>query len=194
MNFDDKSGLRRQLSFLLRAGLVVRYHTRPTHIVDTVGRHSYMVAWMCYFLTNGKPSGRLIMAALQHDTPEAVTGDLPSPVTRRFGKRAMKALEHRVLLRMGFPSYDLRLTKLERLLLKAADTLEGLLFTTHEVRGLGNTRLATVMMRYHKYAITVADQITELDIAIGERTRLLINLCGAVMDAQTLEDEEDVCL
>lgn len=184
--------LRRQMSMLLRAGLVTRYHTRTTHVQDTVGRHSFMVTWLCYILSNGKPSRNLLLAALQHDVPEAVTGDVPSPVTRLLGKHAIKRLEDQVLHRMELKKIKLR--PLEQLILKAADALDGLMFTTQEVRGFGNARLTMVKNRYEQYLRTHAAAIEELDRGTAALVRDLMDLCGAMFDVQTTEDEENVCL
>ena len=185
------STLRNQVGLLLRASLVERYHNRTTLKTDTVGRHSFMVAWFCWFLYDEHPRSELILAALQHDVAEGVIGDIPAPVTRAVGRELVDKLEAQVLERFALPDYAAALSPVETLVLKLADRLDGLLYSTLEVRGLGNRALHTVMERYAEYATLAAVALPDPYKARGLE---LVHACGAVMDNLNIGDEEDVGL
>lgn len=189
MTSDEYVAVRRQLGLILRASLIKRYHNRASLGGDTVGRHSFGVAWLCWFLTNGNPSALLLLAAMQHDIAEACVGDIPAPVLRAGARASVVALEAQVLARFDMPDYEAMLPEDERRLLKMADRLEGLLYSGFEVRGLGNRALSTVHLRYHEYCLKQVELLPEQYRA---RALCLIELCGAVMDNLNLEDEEDV--
>lgn len=112
----------------LEAGRVVRYHAVPTVGTQTVGLHSWGVAIILLYLTEGNVRAELLQAAILHDAPEIHTGDIPFTVKRDSAtiKKALQELEdeaHRNVV-LPFP----QLQPSEEALLKVADTLEGLLW------------------------------------------------------------------
>lgn len=136
-----------------------RYHNRVLIQEDTVGCHSNRVAWFCMMLIGNRLcTTDLLMAAVTHDIPEAVTGDIPSPVKKYSGDSG-KGLEKHVYEVFGIVNYEARLSKEERVVLKLADALDGFLFTSHEYKGLGNKRIIGAYQKYDEY---VLERIAEL--------------------------------
>ena len=120
----------------LEAGRVARYHAAPTVAPQSVGLHSYGVAVLCLHLCGGYPSAELLQAALLHDAPEIITGDVPYTTKRNSPtiKHELEQLEERVY------NYDVlpfpKLTEAEVATLKLADTLDGLIWCRKtETRG-----------------------------------------------------------
>lgn len=181
---EDALQLKRQLQLLVRAGWVRRYHNKTVVQVDTVGRHSYLVAWLCWFLTDGRASAALLMAAMAHDVPEAVVSDLSAPV-KRLLPGVLDALEAQVMARLGFPAFDTYLSDEERYVLKLADKLEGALYCANEVHGLGNRHLAATLERFVSY-------LHAQGCREGERANQLLD---AILQLYTHpEDLEEFCL
>lgn len=121
------------LELVSRAFSITRFHARDTLEKNTVAAHSFGVAWFCWMLMSGEASAALIMHALAHDLPEAITGDIPSPVKRLPGVgEKMAAMEAAALVeaRIFLPE----LTHEETRTLKIADCLDGLLFCALEAR------------------------------------------------------------
>lgn len=112
----------------LEAGRVARYHAAPSVQPQTVGLHSYGVAIILLYLTEGTASAALLQAALLHDAPEIFTGDVPFTAKRRSRNLEVELLEleeqaHNHIV-LPFPN----LQPSEVALLKLADTLEGLIW------------------------------------------------------------------
>lgn len=182
---------RRQIGLLFRASLVRRYHNRSMVGVDTVGRHSFMVIWFCWYICNKDPSLALILAAAQHDVPEGVMGDIPSPVTDHLDRHRIRVLEESVLSKFLLPDFTFKLSELELYILKAADRLEGLLYSTYEVRGLGNRMLHQVMKRYDEFVTHSAEMLPE---PFAGRVMDLKRACSSILDQVNIEDEEEIGL
>lgn len=182
----------RVLQFLMRAGLVRRYHNRTTILDDTVGRHTFGVLWLVWLLADKMPRATLLLAALKHDVSEAVASDVSSPVKRIPEVRDVLAkIERRVEEAFGIPPYEEALSSHEAQILMVADKLEGMLFCAHEVKGLGNKRLTGV---YHRYQEYVKEQIASghLEPWLAKRAD---QIRYAINEAYLItEDEEDVCL
>ena len=139
--------MKEQIRFVLKGGEVLRYHTIRTLQQDSVGYHSFGVAWFVWFL---RPESRtmLIMAALAHDLAEHKTGDLPAPTKRELGiGPQFAALEEGILRHIGL---HFELDKEEERILKLADCAQGALFCTRE-RSLGNRGVDVVWARYIEY-------------------------------------------
>ena len=142
----------RQLCLVLRGGATRRFHSIPMLTQQTVADHSANVAWLCALLNQGTLRAELLLAALQHDLPEADVGDLPSPAKRRLSaemRAALAKLERGVLARHDHTDYVAALFKQELRTLKVADVLEGLLRCAHEAQ-LGNSHIAVVAARYRR--------------------------------------------
>ena len=134
-------------------GFVKRYHTQHTIHQQTVGHHSFNVAWICEFITAGAASRNLLMAALQHDIAEFHVGDVPAPTKRRVTevKELFDAIENEVLIEHGHPDYVSMLTDEEKAILKVADCLEGMLFCLRELK-MGNLHAETAYHNFQNYA------------------------------------------
>lgn len=155
-----------------QAGRVSRLHTVPHLQHYNNGQHCYMVTVIVYELAKANDLSsdttmRLMQAALAHDAPEAITGDIPAPIKRESGelKRALDFLEEEWFvancpddwldsLANKFPERDYAL-------LKAADSIELLMFCVEE-RALGNTNIAGVYGRALEYVLQSIDDFPKL--------------------------------
>lgn len=137
-----------QLAFVRRGGAVRRYHTHYVHHRETVAEHSWGVAMLCTVLSGGSPRAELLMAALAHDLPEGVVGDIPAPSKRLCGD-AIYDREHRLLEEAGL-AFDL--TDEEARILKLADILDGMTFCCAELER-GNRGVAEIFQTYAGYAL-----------------------------------------
>lgn len=146
------------IEFVYGGGAVERYHTMQIIVPNSVARHSFGVAWLCYILTEGAASTRLIMAALAHDLPEQITGDIPAPTKRAMRiYDSMKEYEESILTAQGV---NFQLSVDERRVLKLADCLDGMMFCIQELR-MGNKNARVVYGRYLSY-------IKEMNISLAE--------------------------
>lgn len=147
----EQQALINKIEFIRKGGLTQRYHTKNTLKENTVGHHSFGVAWLCAMLVEGQPSANLLLAALAHDLAEQVTGDISSPTKRKFPIIAemIQALESETLEQYGL-NYECQLTKDEQRILKMADCLDGALFCISELE-LGNHSIVDVYHRYCQY-------------------------------------------
>lgn len=137
----------------LEAGRVARYHAAPTVAPQSVGLHSYGVAVLCLHLCGGCTSAELLQAALLHDAPEIITGDVPYTTKRNSPtiKHELEQLEEQVY------NYDVlpfpKLTQAEVATLKLADTLDGLIWcrkteTRGPVLGRWNEAMDIALQKY----------------------------------------------
>lgn len=179
--------LSSQVGYALRGSLVSRYHNRTTIVQDTVGRHSTVVAWLCWALSDGAPSTALVMAAVTHDLPESVLSDISAPV-KHLLKGATDMLEDRVHEKLVLMDFGKMLSDNEAAVLKMADKLEGLLFSAHEVKGLGNRRMLGVMKKYDLYVNSLINEAME---PLKSRAREVLNAIYLYFDQP--HDEEDLC-
>lgn len=142
-----------QMDLLWNAGQVVRYHTLPVLRRQTVGEHTYGVLVFLNLLTDFGPSPELVRAALLHDAPEAVVGDLPAPAKRFLGANGglskLRSAEDEVMSSVGLEPRT-PLLRSELRLLKLADCLEGMRFCAQEVAS-GNSAIRVIMERFAEY-------------------------------------------
>jgi 5'-deoxynucleotidase YfbR-like HD superfamily hydrolase len=140
-----------KLEFVRKGGMTKRYHTKNTIHANTVGHHSFGVAWICTFLSESTPSANLLLAALSHDLAEQVTGDISSPTKRKFPAMAemIQTMETETL-GVYHMDYESELTVDEARILKMADCLDGALFCISEME-LGNQGIKDVYGRYCDY-------------------------------------------
>ena len=147
----DKAGVTDRIRFM-RAGLGTRrYHQRYTAEIDTVGKHSAGVAGFILLMYQpGLPPAELLAAAICHDLPEAVTGDIPSPAKRAWSddaKASLEQLEWHLLDKHGF---NYPLTEGWKRQLKMADIFDGTMFCIEELNR-GNREIQTVGDTYLSY-------------------------------------------
>lgn len=144
-----RADLAQQLLFILHGGAVKRFHTVATIKDITLAAHQHNTAWLCWLLTAGTASAALLMAALSHDLPEVIWGDLPSPTKKLLNQGDETFTEHEsAMLRdnlMEFP-----LTAAEQEILKLADRMAGMLDCIHE-RTLGNRYMELPYQRFSGY-------------------------------------------
>lgn len=136
------------LKVIRAGGSVQRFHTQRTIQAESVGKHSFGVAWLCYLLSDGNPTMNLIINALSHDLGEWVTGDVPAPVkvARPDLRRILaEAEEEAVPARLQPP-----LLESEGRTLKLADIFDGMLFCAEEKR-LGNAGIVPTFEAYYSY-------------------------------------------
>lgn len=122
-----------RFSLARQAQRVIRCHTEPTRHIQSVGEHTFGVLCLVMELTNGNPSPELVKAALHHDIPEAITGDIPSPAMWR--SEALRAgaavLEDEILEKYALTSAS-ELSKTDLRILRIADLLELVMFSVEE--------------------------------------------------------------
>lgn len=118
-------------------GQVQRNHNWRTLRTQTVGDHTFNVMSIILAVAGETASRELLVAALYHDLPEQVTGDMPAPVKWKHGSlgNIMHKLDDEFAIKWGLICH---LEDDERLLLKFADQLEFMCFTLEEMR-LGNS-------------------------------------------------------
>lgn len=130
------------------SGHVRRFHAKTILRDNTVGEHTYGVLWWLRIIVPDEElTKQLLFAALQHDMPEYVTGDIPAPTKRACGS-AFDKLEESVLVELGVP--PAALTPEEETWLKLADIIDGMAFCVRE-RELGNSTLRTTFVNYRAY-------------------------------------------
>lgn len=172
------------LAFLRRSGRVRRYHTEELLKPQDVAQHSYGVAWLCWWLTEGAASAPLVLHALAHDAAEHGLGDIPSPTKRELGIRhQVDAAEARLMALHGVVLPDL--SEFETKVLKLADALDGVLHCVHELE-LGNQTLYAVFLNFHRYGLELLPEGTVAGAEGAEsRALLLLNWAATRWTALT---------
>ena len=77
---------------IIRSGHVTRWHMVRTTRSQTLAEHLYLVTMIALDIYDGVYEGKsnpsdkmeLLEWSLRHDTPELLTGDLPTPIKRRL--------------------------------------------------------------------------------------------------------------
>jgi 5'-deoxynucleotidase YfbR-like HD superfamily hydrolase len=150
--------LRERIEYVRTGGHTVRFHTKRTLLVDTVGHHSFNVAWLAHFLgvhLEQVERYTLLLAALEHDLPEQEVGDLPAPAKRGMShifpdfRAKWGEMEDEIQRGMGF-GYSAALSDEGRRVLKVCDALDGAFFCCHE-RALGNTTMVECYLNFVSY-------------------------------------------
>jgi hypothetical protein len=133
-----------RLKLMRSAARVARFHTTPTIRGQSVGEHTFgLIAILREIADDEHPlSVSLLVRALEHDAPEAITGDVPSPVKWRFS--GLEAQLRTVEDRLGV-DFDIggSLIPYERTMLKFADLLELSIYSIEEV-DMGNRHMAVM--------------------------------------------------
>lgn len=145
-----------------KAGHVKRNHTQLTIRSQNVAEHSYGVAHLVEAISGGTASKALIMAALQHDVAEQVTGDIPQPFKVKHPSVSdildefEDAYESSSLLNTHVRS----LSETEIALLKCADLMDYLFFVSEEV-AMGNRFYARSVPRVTELVMQYAKQLPD---------------------------------
>jgi 5'-deoxynucleotidase YfbR-like HD superfamily hydrolase len=137
---------------VIRKGLAVkRCHTEAIIGEQTVGAHTAgVIALLFEFYDRKLPSVRLIHAALYHDVPEGVTGDVPAPMKWPEPTRTT-SVDNLVLNYVR--AEPLILLQDEKALLWLADKMD-LMFYSLDQMQMGNSNMARVFIK-------LADRIEE---------------------------------
>lgn len=147
----DITEISQQLELIESGGRVKRYHTVPTIATESVAAHSYLVAWFVKLLSAGTPRAELLLAALQHDIAEFITGDLPSPSKKSLGiSYQFERYEQAVMMDFSHEDYASQLSLDELHVLKMADCLAGMSFCIQE-RKMGNQFIESAFKNYSRY-------------------------------------------
>lgn len=135
----NKTMVQRTL-FRFRASWVKRFHTHSSINTEHLGQHSHTVA-MIVSQVYPACSKTLLMATLEHDLPEFITGDTPAPAKWQSASldEALGNLESLVMNDWGLTRPD-DLLPYERALLKWADMAALVLFCHKEVT-MGNSTM-----------------------------------------------------
>lgn len=120
---------REQLTDNYMAGDVQRFHSTPGITKQTISEHSWGVALIVQYLAP-TCSKRLIMAALTHDVAESITGDIPAPVKWADPNvsQLFSIMEKQAEKKLGVDQFLEGLSEQEEIILKLADTLEGMFY------------------------------------------------------------------
>lgn len=151
------------LLFIRNGGQVRRWHTMSTIGSESVGRHSHSVALICHFLMDQLESKHLLLAALAHDLPEQMTGDIPGNVKPLFNDNCDNRLDEleRDILQVRSLLFQLNTVEENTLLL--ADRIDGMLFCLEEAVK-GNDALAKCFRAYYNAATVISRGQKQLDI------------------------------
>lgn len=143
--------MRNMFKTIRQGGDVLRFHTVALGRGQTVAAHSWGVATLVLELWPDA-SRELLIAALYHDVPEAVLGDLPAPAKWEHAElaKAYAKAEAGIALDLGV---DFSLTDEDHKRLRIADMLE-LLWFCLEQRRLGNRNVEEIWDRGLKYLAT----------------------------------------
>ena len=115
---------------------VKRFHTSPRIVPEIVGHHS---ANVCAILLRLDPQCRkeLLVAALMHDIPEALTGDIPYPLKQKYPAIRAYIEEAEDDFYNDYDLVDCPITLHESILLKLADMVD-LILSCFEEYNMGN--------------------------------------------------------
>lgn len=151
MTFPDLL-VREQILFLRKGAETERFHTVRRIHPETVGHHSFGVAWFCVLLSpQMRPSANLLVSALAHDVAEHEVGDLPAPTKRQLDLREkFSELEKTYVDDLALVSYP-PLDPQEERILKLADVFDGMMSCVRELQ-FGNRTIETCYRNFSSYA------------------------------------------
>lgn len=154
--------LTRELDLILKGGRVERFHTLSVLKRESVAEHSFLVAWVCYLVWGPTIPATLLLAALSHDLPEYLLGDMPSPSKKRLGVGPQFRQEEGTILdAAGMYRYEEDLDAVGAEILKFADNFAGYLKCLHE-QALGNRLIDQTAGRYRAYIMGILDKAEHL--------------------------------
>lgn len=155
---------------MLRSGRVTRYHNTPMLTRQTVADHTWGVCVCLQWLFDGEVSADLLKAALYHDAPEIITGDLPAPA-KVDNQHLVDAL---VVIEEQFKdSMDLHvaLNNFERSMLSIADSMELLLHCAKEMH-MGNGYGKEILKKGYSYFQKKYNEIPSAEMNVTIRNKL----------------------
>ena len=133
-----------RLLLMRTAARVERCHTTTTIHRQTDGEHTFGVLAILLTICP-EASADLIKACLFHDVPEAITGDIPSPIMHKY--RELRAMMNQIEADI-LDQYELRIdiSVMEQRILKYCDRMELWMFALEEI-DTGNRRMYRVASR-----------------------------------------------
>ncbi|MBT3237096.1 MAG: HD domain-containing protein [Bdellovibrionales bacterium] len=143
-----------------RSGHVTRWHGVRTGREQTIAEHHYMVAiitkeMMKNILTDSTDCDMLLALeyALEHDSPELLMGDFPTPAKRRIqqicqphGFDPFKLIEDEIVPELAVLSSQIENTPI-KIVVKLSDILDAILFISEE--GIGRHARDVVTSKCH---------------------------------------------
>lgn len=169
----DENDTLVNLLFLRDAAAVTRYHTQRTLRQQTLAAHQYGVAQLIHYVW---PECRkeLLLAAMFHDLPEYITGDIPSPAKRNSPQLAI--LLEEIEKGCGPLYQDFGLTSAEECVLRWCDTFELVLWSNEE-RILGNQFVVPMLKRGIEWCTSVSAVVPPhvRTVMLDLEERMLIN-------------------
>lgn len=160
MIIDDKK-LLNAVALIRGAARVKRFHTQPIIGENTVGQHTFnVIGLICACVPPQALRPQLLQAALLHDVPERVAGDVPSPTKRSAPglKQAMDSFESKVLREAGIADMADYLSATELDWLKLADSLDGFLFCVEQMQ-MGNQSNNDAAANFSAYVMEKMNQM-----------------------------------
>lgn len=156
--------LYERLLFIYKGAKTKRYHAADTLTSQTVGEHSFGVAWLVCLL-HPHPRKELILAALAHDLAEHLVGDVSSPAKRKYPmlKQIVETAEAALLREYGL-DYEGYLNPAEARALKLADNMDGMMFCVRE-RKMGSKFVRKIYSNYYTYTYEL---LTDFDLEARE--------------------------
>lgn len=160
----------KKLEFMRRGGRVKRFHGFHLLMENSVGHHSFnLITILMSVLQEGQIRRELLFAAIQHDLPECITGDLPAPFKRSVPglREAIEAKEAELLKEHDLWDWESELDAHEKRWLKLADSLDGAMHCLEE-RRLGNTTLDKIFWTFMRYAEELLSTLHEEDVPFNK--------------------------
>lgn len=134
---------------LMQSNRVKRFHTVDLLVPETTGHHvanvCTILCWMCY---PRYPSINVFRAAVLHDAPELLTGDVPAPAKWANHKLEdqLRVSEERFWDDIEWMPYDYELSDKEKAVVKFADMADLCLKCIYE-KQLGNRTIQEILFR-----------------------------------------------
>lgn len=151
---DDNISLYVRMNFIDRGRATRRFHAMEMHDHQRVDAHSFGVAMFTTIIVptcSPERRSRLLMAALCHDLPEHITGDVPGPAKRILNMREQLHEYEEALLHEAGLHY--KLDERDQRVLNLADSADGVAHCIAE-RRKGNSHARRAFINYWEYLCT----------------------------------------
>lgn len=124
------------LTNIARSGRVTRYHNTPMVTRQTIADHTWGVMVCLNWLLDDKVPAHMLKAAMYHDVPEIVTGDVPAPAKadNSMLKDVLTLIENQVKTDLDIHVHT---SEWEAAVISMADTMELMMHCKKEM-AMGN--------------------------------------------------------